>query len=79
MDPAKPFLKIDIEQLFREWFELRLEVIALEKCLIKAGVITEDQMRQAREETKREAQEAQKSVEGSIRRGLDPTKKGPVQ
>lgn len=75
---SKP-LKIDAEQLFREWFELRLEVIALEKCLVKAGVITEDQLRQAREETKREAGEASKALEDSMRRAIDPTKKGRVQ
>lgn len=78
MNPPKP-LKINVEQLFREWFELRLDVMALEKCLLKAGVITEDQLRQAREETKREAEESYKALWDSIRRQLDPTKKGRVQ
>lgn len=78
MKPPRPF-QIDAQQLFREWFELSLEVTALEKCLIKAGVITEDQMRQAREETKREAEEANKSLQDSMRPQLPPTKRGRVQ
>jgi len=70
---------LDVDELFREWFELRLEVAALEKCLVKAGVITEEQMRQAREETKREAAEASKALQDSMRPPLPPTKKGRVQ
>jgi hypothetical protein len=73
------FPNIDVDQLFREWLDLQLEVIALEKCLVQAGLITEDQLRQAREETKREAVEANKALQDSIRATLPPTKKGRVQ
>ena len=79
MNNPRKLHNIDVDQLFREWFELRLEVIALEKCLVKAGVITEEQMRQAREETKKEAAEANKALADSMRPELPPTKKGPVQ
>ena len=71
--------KIDVDELFRDWFELRLEVIALEKCLVKAGLITEDQLRQAREETKREGAEAIKALQNANRPAFPPTKKGSVQ
>ena len=77
----KKKLNIDTQELFQQWLYQGLEINALKKALVKAGVLTEEQLRQAREETKREAKEAA-SLEALQRSNLEqwnPTKKGLPQ
>jgi len=76
-DKPKKLSFKDPEAMYEAWLNLRLDIHALTKCLIAAGVITEDQLRLQVEALSKEFEEGiRERLRSSGLESWNPAKKG---